>query len=335
MKLDQLSKSLLEKIFRANLANPKGIDAVRFRAEHHAHLDLLDALESSGCLERRENKYTLRLLTLVGLSDSVDEAQVLLRRCDHLFEVLRQYYIEHPGEKVTLNDLSKISGVPRRDINIGLSYMVETPIFGGWTGNFHELEDAYITPSEGILRYQEFGKILDEMESQRSSRLSEVIAPKTWVCQSQENMEDFRFLLHPTIIEHALPQYDNGHLRDAVLDSIIAVFELIRQKTGLKEDGDKLIEKAFSLRDPYIIVSEVDTESGQNDQKGFIQILKGSFQGIRSPKAHSLSHDLTILKAAQYLVFASLLARRIDEAKIIKTEHSNLDPTADRKQRSG
>src|SRR4030042_937250 len=190
MKLDQLSKSLLEKIFRANLANSKGIDSIRFRAEHHKHLDLLDALESVGYLERRENKYKLRLLTLLGLSDSVDEAQVLLHGCDHLFQVLRQYYIEHPGEKVALNDLSKISGVPRQDINTGLSYMVEAPIFGGWTASFYEFEDAYITPSEGILRYQEFGEILDEMQSQRAARSSEVIARTAWVDQSRENIED-------------------------------------------------------------------------------------------------------------------------------------------------
>ena len=321
MKLDQLSKSLFEKIFRANLANSKGIDPIRFRAEHNKHLDLLDALESAGYLERRENKYKLKLLTLLELSDSVGGVESLLYRCDHLFQVLRQYYIEHPGEKVNLNDLSKISGIPRKDINIGLSYMVEAPIFSGLTTNFHEFEDAYITPSEGILRYQKFGEILEQMQSWRE-KSSQVNVAEAWVGQSSENMEDFRFLLHPMITEHALPQYDNGYLRDAVLNSIIAVFDLIRQKTGLKEDGDRLIGKAFSLEHPYLILSDIDTESGQNDQKGFMQILNGSFQGIRNPKAHSLTHDLTAIKAAQYLVFASLLARRIDEAKVIKTEQA-------------
>lgn len=76
--------------------------------------------------------------------------------------------------------------------------------------------------------------------------------------------------------------------------------------------------KAFSLEDPYIVLSEIDTKSGQNDQKGFMQIYKGSFQGIRNPKAHSLTHDLNPLKAAQYLVFASLLARRIDEKLLVE-----------------
>jgi hypothetical protein len=46
-----------------------------------------------------------------------------------------------------------------------------------------------------------------------------------------------------------------------------------------------------------------------------MQILVGAYLGIRNPKAHSLNHDLDPEKAAQYLIFASLLARRIYEAK--------------------
>jgi uncharacterized protein (TIGR02391 family) len=85
-------------------------------------------------------------------------------------------------------------------------------------------------------------------------------------------------------------------------------------KTGLTDLDGRLLE-ALSLEHPHLVLSNLDTDTGQNDQKGFIQIFKGAYQGIRNPKAHSLSNDLTQLKAAQHLVFASLLARRIDEAK--------------------
>ena len=81
-----------------------------------------------------------------------------------------------------------------------------------------------------------------------------------------------------------------------------------------------MVSDAFSLEHPVIILSELETDSGQNDQKGFMQIFKGAFQGIRNPRAHSLANDLNEHKAAQYLVFASLLARRLDEAKIVKGE---------------
>ncbi len=129
-------------------------------------------------------------------------------------------------------------------------------------------------------------------------------------------------LLHPTIIEHAYEQFKNGHYRDAVLNSVVAIFDFIRARTGLKDDGADLIGKALSTSNPYLILSELESESGRNDQVGFLQILQGAYKGIRNPKAHSLTHDLNKYKAAQYLVFSSLLARRIEEASEVKTENN-------------
>lgn len=122
-------------------------------------------------------------------------------------------------------------------------------------------------------------------------------------------------LIHPAIRRHAYQHYLNGHYRDAVFNSIVALFDLIRERTSLKVDGAKLIGQVFAPEHPLLILSEIDTESGLNDQKGFMQIFSGAYQGIRNPKAHSLEHDLDQAKAAQYLVFASLLLRRVDEAK--------------------
>lgn len=138
--------------------------------------------------------------------------------------------------------------------------------------------------------------------------------------QMTQNGRDLGFegMLHTSIAKSCYKQYCDGHLRDAVLNSIVSIFDLIRSRTGIDADGTNLVNKAFSLSDPYLVLSELATESGQNDQKGFIQIFNGSYQGIRNPKAHTLNHDLTEAKAAQYLVFASLLARRIEEATLVE-----------------
>jgi uncharacterized protein (TIGR02391 family) len=132
-------------------------------------------------------------------------------------------------------------------------------------------------------------------------------------------------LLHSTIIEHAYQHFKNGHYREAVLNSIVAIFDFIRARTGLQEDGSDLIGKALSTQNPYLILSELNTESGRNDQVGFLQIFQGAYKGIRNPKAHSLTHDLNKYKAAQYLVFASLLARRIEEASEVIQEDNRTD----------
>jgi uncharacterized protein (TIGR02391 family) len=143
---------------------------------------------------------------------------------------------------------------------------------------------------------------------------------------SKQGELGFEQLLHPAIKESSYNHYRDGHLRDAVLNSVIAVFDQIRKITGIDADGDALVNKTLSLEHPVIVLSELETESGQNDQKGFIQIFKGAFQGIRNPKAHSLANDLNEQKAAQYLVFASLLARRLDEGKVVKDEAKAVQP---------
>lgn len=121
-------------------------------------------------------------------------------------------------------------------------------------------------------------------------------------------------LLHPAILSSSYQQLRVGHYRDAVFNSIVAVFDLIRSRTNIDMDGASLVAEVFSLSNPKLIISDIDTESGRNEQKGFIQILQGIYLGVRNPKAHSLISDLTREKALQYLILSSLLARRIDEA---------------------
>lgn len=132
---------------------------------------------------------------------------------------------------------------------------------------------------------------------------------------SENQQLGFEDLIHPEIYQHAFKHYISGHYREAVLNSIISVFDLIRKRTGLDLDGSKLVNEVFSLDKPRLILSDLESESGQNDQKGFLQILTGAYLGIRNPKAHSLANDLVKTEAAQYLIFASLLAKRVCEAK--------------------
>ena len=323
MKLDELPKTLLEKIFKASVASSKGLRARKFRAEHHEHLDLLDQLEQSGYIQKRDDNYYLDLLSICELPEDSREVQSLFWNCEHFFGYLREYYRERPGSSIELNRLAEIADMPRRDVNIALSYMVQAPIFSQCTTKFYAKEDASVTPSEDILRYRSFRELVEAMRSRHSGTIP-VAATPVFVSLQDEQLGDFRFLLHPVIVDHALRPFENGHLREAVLNSVIAIFDLIRERTGIREDGDRLIGKAFSLEAPYLILSELDSESGRNDQKGFMQIFRGSFQGIRNPKAHSLMHDLTPVKAAQYLVFASLLARRVQDATLVKREGSQV-----------
>src|SRR5258706_2417822 len=126
----------------------------------------------------------------------------------------------------------------------------------------------------------------------------------------------FENLLHPIIVKSSLHHYESRHFRDAVLNGVTAIFDLIRLRTGLQHDGSGLVSQAFGIENGKLIFSEIDSESGQSDQKGFLKILDGTYVGVRNPKAHTLANDLDQIKDAQYLVFLSLLARRVSDAKL-------------------
>jgi uncharacterized protein (TIGR02391 family) len=122
-------------------------------------------------------------------------------------------------------------------------------------------------------------------------------------------------LLHPAVAQASLKQFRDGHYRDAVLNGIIATFALLRTRTGLDLDGVDLVNKAFSERYPYLIVGDLNTESGRNAQLGVMQLARGLFQGIRNPAAHNVFISLSLTQAARYLVMASALAQIIDDAQ--------------------
>ncbi|QDW65816.1 TIGR02391 family protein [Luteimonas granuli] len=132
--------------------------------------------------------------------------------------------------------------------------------------------------------------------------------------QLQAPQAGFEHLLHPIVTAASLRHYHEGDYRNAVLDGMLALSDLIRKRTGLNADGKALATEAFSLNRPKLIFSELQSESGQNDQKGFMEMIGGAYTGIRNPKAHSLIHDLDMTKAAQYLVAISLFVRRVAEA---------------------
>lgn len=170
------------------------------------------------------------------------------------------------------------------------------------------IESGAVRGEENIERTATFMRLIDE----------KLAGDATPAAESSGEDDYLLRLLHPAIIDSSWRQYRTGHLRDAVFNAFVAIGDILRSLTGLQHDGKHLVEKALSPQSPMLVLSTIDTESGRNDQVGFMQIISGAFTGIRNPKAHSLQHDLTPLKVGQYLVFASLLARRLTEASIAK-----------------
>lgn len=134
--------------------------------------------------------------------------------------------------------------------------------------------------------------------------------------ENDDPIECFWKIIHPQIAELARPRFENGFFADAVEASLKEVNDrvkqIVRDTTGEEFDGAKLMTTAFSAQRPLIRLTELQTETDQNIQKGYMQIMAGAMTGIRNPKAHG-NLTLSEERALHLICLASLLMHKIQE----------------------
>lgn len=78
--------------------------------------------------------------------------------------------------------------------------------------------------------------------------------------------------------------------------------------------GKTLMQTVFSANAPILKVGSEDEQS-KDEQEGFMYLFSGSMLGIKDKGSHNIVEENDPYIALEYLMFASLLARKIDEAK--------------------
>jgi uncharacterized protein (TIGR02391 family) len=112
--------------------------------------------------------------------------------------------------------------------------------------------------------------------------------------------------------------YEVRNYSSAILDAIIFLSNLIREKTGLESDGVALAGQALGGANPPLKVNKLQTESEQNVQKGLEQLLRGIYQGIRNPRSHERISDSSD-DADAIIIFINYLLHIIDQSKSVFT----------------
>ena len=120
--------------------------------------------------------------------------------------------------------------------------------------------------------------------------------------------------LHPFITHGCATLYQDGHYPQAVEEAVKAVFQYLRDKTGLTGDGAQLAQAAFSPNKPVLVFSDLSDQTKRNEQIGFMEMLSALAKGVRHPLTHTHGKSEEAQKAFEYIVMASLLCRRIDDA---------------------
>jgi len=137
--------------------------------------------------------------------------------------------------------------------------------------------------------------------------------------------------LHPIIKRASERLFKDGHYAQAIFEAYKALNNYVKRKSNRRDfDGKDLMAKVFGFnydratgqikRQPLLHLNELRSQSERDEQDGFKLLFMGSMQGIRNPKAHDLIEQRDPFRTLEYLAFASLLAKRVKEAKRTRTK---------------
>lgn len=125
--------------------------------------------------------------------------------------------------------------------------------------------------------------------------------------------------LHPSVAKAVDHLWKDGHYRQAILDTYIALINAVKEKSRrLDLDNTPLTQTVFSANNPILKVSD-----DEDEQKGFMWLFSGAVMGIRNPKAHRLVPQEDPQRAFEWLSFASVLFRVLDECEVVERRTEN------------
>ena len=122
--------------------------------------------------------------------------------------------------------------------------------------------------------------------------------------------------VHEDVIRFCRAELIADNYFHAVLEAVKSVADKLRKRTGLTDDGVVLVDRALSGPQPLLAINPLASKSEQDEQKGFANLLKGTFGMFRNPTAHEARVNWAMNKedAEDLMSLVSLIHRRLDAA---------------------
>lgn len=126
--------------------------------------------------------------------------------------------------------------------------------------------------------------------------------------------------LHPKMLDFCKEEYLQENYFHAVFEASKSIMQSIRDKTGLTDDGNTLIQKAFNITSPYLAFTSLETDSQKSEQKGFSNLLCGICSMFRNPTAHEpkITYHINKEDAIDIFTIISFAHRKLDTLHLIK-----------------
>ena len=120
--------------------------------------------------------------------------------------------------------------------------------------------------------------------------------------------------VHPDVLAFCKEELLADNYFHAVLEATKSIGDKLRTRTGLQDDGGVLVDRALCGNPPMLAINPLKTESERSEQKGFANLVKGTFGMFRNPTAHEARKNWNMSKddATDLLSLVSLIHRRVD-----------------------
>jgi uncharacterized protein (TIGR02391 family) len=130
-----------------------------------------------------------------------------------------------------------------------------------------------------------------------------------------------KIITHSQIREASRDLFLGENYRNAVLDAMIKIEEMVKKKAKYPKDhngkelsGRALMFRVFNSANPLLKWSRLQNQAEKDELEGYCQIFAGAMLGVRNPKAHTIFRAKP-MRALQLLHFATLLAEIVDASK--------------------
>lgn len=122
--------------------------------------------------------------------------------------------------------------------------------------------------------------------------------------------------VHPDVLRFCKAELVVDNYFHAVLEAVKSVADKLRQRTGLTDDGNTLVDRALAGDLPMLAINPLTTDSHRSEQRGFANLVRGAFSMFRNPTAHEARIHWSMERedAEDLLSMLSLIHRRLDAA---------------------
>ena len=126
--------------------------------------------------------------------------------------------------------------------------------------------------------------------------------------------------VHPDILVFCKAELVADNYFHAVLEATKSIANKLRKKAGRTEDGAGLVDIVLGGDRPILAINSLKTASERDEQRGFVNLVKGTFGMFRNTTAHEARVLWTMDKAdaEDLLSLASLIHRRLDASRKVE-----------------